>query len=84
MAVDEPDKGLPKIAEATGGGYFELTSTDNLGTTFKRVADELHHQYVLGFTPAALDGKMHTLDVRTVGTPATVRARKSYRAAAER
>ena len=24
---DKPDEGLPKIAAATGGGYFELTST---------------------------------------------------------
>jgi Ca-activated chloride channel family protein len=76
---DKPDEGLPKIAEATGGGYFELTSTNNLSSTFKRVADELHHQYALGFTPAMLDGKMHALQVR-VTTPAgmTVRARKSY------
>ena len=76
---DKPDEGLPKIAEATGGGYFELTSTSNLASTFKRVADELHHQYALGFTPSVLDGKMHALHVR-VTPPAgmTVRARKSY------
>ena len=59
---DRPDEGLPKIAAATGGGYFELTSTDDLASTFTRVADELHHQYALGFTPTKLDGKMHTLD----------------------
>src|SRR4051812_36912273 len=28
MQTDRPDEGLPKIAAATGGGYFELTSTD--------------------------------------------------------
>ena len=50
---DKPDEGLPKIAAATGGGYFELTSTDDLASTFTRVADELHHQYALGFTPTA-------------------------------
>ena len=60
--TDKPDEGLPKIAAATGGGYFELTSTDDLASTFTRVADELHHQYALGFTPTKLDGKMHTLD----------------------
>jgi VWFA-related protein len=58
---DRPDEGLPKIATATGGGYFELQSTDDLVSTFARVAEELHHQYALGFTPAKLDGKMHTL-----------------------
>ena len=57
-----PDEGLPKIAAATGGGYFELTSTNDLASTFARVADELHHQYALGFTPDKLDDKMHKLE----------------------
>jgi VWFA-related protein len=78
FANDKPDEGLPKIAAATGGGYFELTSTNDLASTFKRVVDELHHQYALGFTPAALDGKMHSLDVRVTAPGMTVRARKSY------
>ena len=77
-ATEKPDSGLPKFAAATGGGYFELTSTKDLADTFKRVADELHHQYALGFAPAALDGKMHALQVRVTGTGATVRARRSY------
>jgi Ca-activated chloride channel family protein len=75
---DRPDEGLPKIATATGGGYFELTSTVDLSATFSRVAEELHHQYALGFTPAKLDGKMHTLQVRVSPEGLTVRARKSY------
>ena len=78
QASDKPDEGLPKIAEATGGGYFELTSTSNLAATFTRVADELHHQYALGFTPTQLDGKMHTLQVRVTPPGMTVRARRSY------
>jgi VWFA-related protein len=79
FAVDDhPDEGLPKIAAATGGGYFELTDTSDLSSTFRRVADELHHQYALGFTPTNLDGKMHTLTVKVAGTGMTVRARRSY------
>ena len=42
------------------------------------LADELHRQYALGFTPMTLDGKMHTLEVRVPGTGMTARARKSY------
>ena len=76
--ADHPDEGLPKIAAATGGGYFELTTTNDLGATFARVADELHHQYALGFAPDKLDGKMHALDVRVTGDGRTVRARRSY------
>jgi VWFA-related protein len=75
---EKPDDGLPKIAAATGGGYFELQSTDDLASTFARVADELHHQYALGFAPVTLDGKMHALTVQLAGTGMTARARKSY------
>jgi VWFA-related protein len=84
MQADKPDEGLPKIASATGGGYFELTSTDDLASTFTRVADELHHQYALGFTPSKLDGKMHSLALKLTQTGLTARARKSYLATAPR
>jgi len=73
-----PDKGLRKLADETGGGYFELKGTAELGSTFTRVADELHRQYVLGFSPTSLDGKVHRIDVRIKVPGMTSRARKSY------
>ena len=72
-----PDRGLRKLADETGGGYFELKKTDELGSTFTRVAQELHSQYVLGFAPAS-DGKLHKLEVRVKKAGMTARARKSY------
>jgi len=78
----QPDKGLKKLAEETGGGYFELKRTADLNQTFTRVAEELHSQYVLGFSPEALDGKIHKLDVRVKKAGMTARARKSYVATA--
>jgi Ca-activated chloride channel family protein len=77
----KPDEGLAKIAAETGGGYFELTTTDDLSSTFARVVDELHRQYALGFEPPKLDGKLHKLDVRLKKPGMTARARKSYLAA---
>jgi Ca-activated chloride channel homolog len=77
----QPDRGLKKLAEETGGGYFELKRTADLGETFTRVAQELHSQYVLGFSPETLDGKVHKLDVRVKKGGMTARARKSYVAA---
>jgi Ca-activated chloride channel family protein len=76
-----PDRGLRKLADETGGGYFELKRTDELGPTFTRVAQELHSQYVLGFPPAT-DGKLHKLEVRVKTSGMTARARKSYLAPA--
>ena len=78
LQMEKPDEGLPKIAAATGGGYFELTSTRALASTFARVADELHHQYTLGFTPEKLDGKMHDITVRLSRPDLIARARKRY------
>jgi hypothetical protein len=78
VADDKPDEGLKKLATATGGGYFELMSTNDLGSTFRRVADELHRQYALGFTPTSLDGKMHSLEVKLSAPELVARARKRY------
>lgn len=79
-----PDRGLRRLAEETGGGYFELKKTDDLGPTFSRVAQELHSQYALGFTPAILDGREHRLEVRMSDPGMKGRARRSYIAAQER
>ena len=79
--TDHPDPGLQTLAAASGGGYFELTRTADLATTFARVADELHRQYLLGFVPQKSDGKSHKLEVRVKGEGLIARARRSYVAA---
>lgn len=73
-----PDRGLKKLSEETGGGFFLLKKQDELGPTFTRVAQELHSQYVLGFSPGALDGKVHKLEVKVKKPGMSPRARKSY------
>jgi Ca-activated chloride channel family protein len=79
-----PDRGLKHLSEDTGGGFFLLKKTDELGSTFTRVAQELHSQYVIGFSPQVLDGKVHKLEVKIKQKPGmTARARKSYVATAE-
>ena len=78
-----PDGRLKTFAEETGGGYFELDDTDDLGPTFTRVAQELHSQYVLGFTPSVRDGEVHELEVRVKQRGVRARARRSYVAPSE-
>jgi Ca-activated chloride channel family protein len=78
-----PDRGLRKLAEETGGGYFELTRTNELTQTFTRVSEELHSQYLMGFSPAVLDGKVHKLEVRLKQPDMRARARRSYLAVSE-
>ena len=76
-----PDPELRELANVGGGGYFELTNADDLAATFARVADELHQQYLLAFTPEKLDGQVHKLEVRVKNSTFVARARQSYVAA---
>jgi Ca-activated chloride channel homolog len=78
-----PDRNLRRIADETGGGYFELKRTDELAPTFTRVSQELRSQYLLGFAPETLDGRVHKLEVRVKKPGMTVRARRSYLAVDE-
>ncbi len=78
MVRSKPDGGLQKLADETGGGYFQLDKSADLAPTFTRVAQELHSQYVLGFAPTQLDGRVHKLAVRVKQPGMTVRARRSY------
>jgi Ca-activated chloride channel family protein len=78
-----PDRNLRRFAEETGGGFFELTEAADLGPTFTRVAQELHSQYVLGFTPTERDGELHNLEVRIKQRGMSARARRSYIAPSE-
>jgi Ca-activated chloride channel family protein len=77
-----PDRGLRRLSDDTGGGFFLLKKKDELGPTFTRIAQELHSQYVMGFTPETLDGKVHKLEVRVKKPGMTARARRSYVAGA--
>jgi VWFA-related protein len=74
----KPDAGLKRIADETGGGYFELEKTDQLTSTFTRVEQELHSQYLIGFSPTLLDGKVHKIAVRMKKAGMQARARKTY------
>ncbi|HXD73553.1 MAG TPA: VWA domain-containing protein [Vicinamibacterales bacterium] len=84
MVRSKPDGGLRKVADETGGGYFELTKTAELAPTFTRVAQELHSQYVLGFAPMSLDGKVHKLAIKMKQPGMNARARRSYLAVADK
>jgi Ca-activated chloride channel homolog len=78
-----PDRGLRRLSDETGGGYYEFKKTEELGPAFTRVAQELHSQYLLGFTPGQLDGKVHKVQVNVNQPGLTARARRSYVATPE-
>jgi Ca-activated chloride channel family protein len=73
-----PDPTLGSLALGTGGGYVELHGREDISDTFARIADELHRQYMLGFTPPVRDGKIHTVEVRLRNPALRSQARKTY------
>lgn len=81
-AVSADTKGigveLQRLAEDTGGGHVSIGSDAELGPALERVAEELRHQYMLGFTPARLDGKLHKLTVRMVPPGMKARVPKRF------
>ena len=71
---------LTELAEKSGGGHRILEANAQLATAFAEVAAELRHQYTIGFTPRARDGRMHRLQVRVRRPDLTAKARQTYRA----
>ena len=78
MAGGGLDGRVKRLAERTGGGFVELEDNTDLSAAFARIANELHHQYVLAFTPTDLDGKTHKLEVRLKRRELRARTRESY------
>jgi len=64
------------------GGYTEVVrSIDDLAPATARIADELNHQYLLGYSPAtAADDTFRAIRVRVARDGYTVRSRKGYTA----
>lgn len=69
---------LRDLAERTGGGSFLLTNSADLPKTFARIADELRHQYVFGFSPTTAADPRHKIEVRTRRPDASVHFRQVY------
>ncbi len=78
IAEDLPDPGLGTVALDTGGGYVEILPRDDLAAAFGRVADELHQQYLIGYTTPTRDGKMHKVEVKMKNGDLKPRTRKNY------
>jgi Ca-activated chloride channel family protein len=71
-------------SDNTGGSHFEVPGNSNLAAMFAKVAEELRHQYLIGFSPAQSDGKPHTVEVKMTDGRLKVQARRSYVAGPDR
>jgi Ca-activated chloride channel family protein len=70
---------LREITDDSGGRTEVVHNAAELVEATARIADELNHQYVLGYTsPRGADGKYHSIRVRVRGSGYKVRARNGY------
>ena len=92
IAIDSSDRqaintkinpdALREITGQSGGRTEVVHNSADLAEASARIADELNHQYVLGYTSAHEgDGGYHSIRVRVAGSGYRVRARNGYVAA---
>jgi Ca-activated chloride channel family protein len=89
IAIDSAERSRPStrvnpdaLREITGpsGGYTEvIRSTDDLGPATERIANELNHQYTIGYDPIKRpDGSWRSIRVRLQNRGYFARARRGY------
>ena len=81
MRNEEAIEFLTQLSDVSAGRYYRSDASD-FKKTFRFIAEELRHQYRLGFYPdnSKADGQRHTLRVEVTAPDAVVRARRSYQA----
>ena len=73
---------LETLAKHSGGRHQNADNIQNLNQAFSMIAEELRHQYALGYYPknSAKDGTYRSVKVRVSQTGWVVRAKEGYRA----
>ncbi len=71
-----------ELAAVTGGRSFQPPDTAQLNTAMRTIANELRHQYLIGYTPsrpiAGGEAQWRSITVRVNRSDARVRARDGY------
>jgi Ca-activated chloride channel family protein len=89
IAIDTPEpqpiahrvnlETLNEITSQSGGRTEVVRATEDLDTATASIADELNHQYVIGYSsPRPGDGQYHSIRVRATNPAYKVRARTGY------
>lgn len=95
VAIDAPEsrpindrvnlRTLRSITDGSGGYTEVIHDSPDLGPATERIAEELNHQYTLGYTPNhEPDGRFHRIRVQVKDRDYQVRARQGYVAATRR
>jgi VWFA-related protein len=73
-------KVMQRIAEETGGSFYEAKKKENFDDIYKQIADELRQQYMLGYTPdsASQGDGFHRIALTTKKKDLFVQTRAGY------
>ena len=73
---------LQQLADLTGGEAYFTNDIASLDTEYRRVVEDLHRRYVLGYTSTngKRDGAWRTVELRSLSEPLRLRSRGGYRA----
>jgi VWFA-related protein len=70
---------LQRIAQETGGRYFEVKKKDSVDDVYAAIAEELRTQYMLGYTPPKDQSSgYHSIHLTTKDKDQTVQTRAGY------
>ncbi|HEY0079311.1 MAG TPA: VWA domain-containing protein [Pyrinomonadaceae bacterium] len=80
LVLDQSERNLAQLTEATGGRFYKPESFDALDAVYKEVADELRHQYALYYTPLdkTRDGRFRRVRVETIDPKLRATTRVGY------
>jgi VWFA-related protein len=72
-------KTLQRIAQETGGRYFQVSKKDTVEDIYASIAEELRTQFVLGYTPAKEQSSgYHAIHLTTKNKDQEVQTRQGY------
>jgi VWFA-related protein len=73
---------LQQLAELTGGEAYFTDDLASLDAEYRRVIEDLHRRYVLGYTSTngKRDGAWRTVELRSAAAPVRFRSRGGYHA----
>jgi len=79
VAYERANRYLRSLSDKTGGRLYYAASVQRLTDVFAAIAQELRHQYSLGYYPSDTGKAERALKVKVDAPNLTVHARKAYR-----
>jgi VWFA-related protein len=74
----EADRSLRALSEATGGRVYFPRNQKEFDRAYAEIAQLVRHEYSLAFTPPAMDGQLHSIEVKVKGFGRRVDHRRAY------